>query len=130
MNTGRCVCGAVQYSIDLELTPVTFCHCSTCRRWNGHVSAWTSVDRPGFRLTEQRGLRWFASSAKARRGFCGECGSSLLWDEDGDPKMGICVGTLDGPTGLKPKAHIYLGSKGDYYDVPEDGCIRREEFTR
>jgi hypothetical protein len=43
--------------------------------------------------------------------------------------MGICAGTLDAPTGLRPKAHIYLGSKGDYYDVPEDGLLRREEFT-
>ena len=36
----------------------------------------------------------------------------------------------DAPTGLRPKAHIFLGSKGDYYEVPEDGLIRREEFTR
>ena len=44
--------------------------------------------------------------------------------------MGIAAGTLDAPTGLAPKAHIYLGSKGDYYEVPEDGLLRREEFER
>jgi hypothetical protein len=64
-----------------------------------------------------------------RRGFCGECGSSLFWDEAGDPKMAICAGTLDSPTGLNPKAHIYLGSKGDYYDVPDDGLLRRDELS-
>ena len=42
--------------------------------------------------------------------------------------MSICAGTLDAPTGLAPKAHIYLGSKGDYYEVPDDGLLRREEF--
>ena len=44
--------------------------------------------------------------------------------------MSICAGTLDTPTGLAPKAHIYLGSKGDYYEAPEDGLLRRDEFER
>ena len=106
-----------------------FCHCSKCRRWDGHVGADTAVDRPGFQLIEQRGLRRYVASLTVQRGFCGECGSSLFWDEDGVPKMSICAGTLDGPTGLTPKAHIYLGSKGDYYEVPDDCLLRREEFT-
>lgn len=128
VKNGGCLCGAVRYAISLELTPVTFCHCSTCRRWHGHVGAYAAVDRPGFRLTEQRGLRWFTSSPGVRRGFCAECGSSLFGDDDSLPKISICVGTLDAPTGLRSKAHIYLGSRGDYYEVPDDGLLRREEF--
>jgi len=130
MKTGGCSCGAVRYAVSLELTPVTFCHCSKCRRWHGHVGAYTAVDRPGFHLVETRGLRWYAATPTVRKGFCGECGSSLLWDEEGVPKISICAGTLDAPTGLVPKAHIYLASKGDYYDVPDDRLLRREEFTR
>jgi hypothetical protein len=127
-NTGACVCGAVRYMVSGELTPVTFCHCSICRRWHGHVGAYAAVDRDGFQLIEQRGLKWYSTSPGVRRGFCAECGSSLLWDEDALPKLGICAGTLDAPTGLSPKAHIYLASKGDYYEVPDDGLIRRNEF--
>lgn len=112
------------------MTRVTFCHCSKCRRWHGHVGAYTAVDRAGFQLTESRGLKWYLAADGVRRGFCGECGSSLLWDEDGQAKVSICAGTFDAPSGLKPKAHIYLGSKGDYYDVPDDGLIRREELER
>jgi hypothetical protein len=44
--------------------------------------------------------------------------------------MSICAGSLDAPTGLTPKAHIYLGSKGDCYEVANDGLLRRQEFTR
>jgi len=128
MKTGGCLCGAVRYEITLETTPVTFCHCKMCRRWHGHVGAYCAVDRPGFKLTEDRGLEWYQSSKPARRGFCGECGSSVLFDEDGDDKIGICVGTIDDPTGLRPKAHIYLASKGDYYELSEDGLIRRNEL--
>jgi putative acetyltransferase len=124
MNTGGCACGAVRYEVTGKLTKVAFCHCSKCRRWHGHVGAYTAVDRPGFRLTDERGLAWFSLSPTVRRGFCSQCGSSLLWDETGEAKMSICAGTLDGPTGLTSKAHIFLASKGDYYEVPDDGLLR------
>ena len=129
MKTGRCACGLVAYEVTGELVPVTYCHCSKCRRWHGHVSAWTAVERAHFRLSEQRGLKWHAMSATIRRGFCGECGSSLLWDETGDPRMSICAGTLDAPTGLREKAHIFVGSKGDYYELPDDGLPRLEAYV-
>lgn len=128
MKTGSCACGAVRYELSLAPTKVTFCHCSKCRRWHGHVGAYAGVDRAGFRLTEARGLKWWTASTTVRRGFCGECGSSLFWDEDGEAKISICTGTLDAPTGLVPKAHIYLRSKGDYYEVPEDGLLRLDEL--
>jgi hypothetical protein len=120
MHQGGCLCGAVRYEASKSLTKVTYCHCSRCRRWHGHVGAYCAVDRDGFAFVESRGLRWFDSSPGVRRGFCGECGSSLLWDEDGLPKMAICAGTLDAPTGLASKAHIYVGSKGDYYEIHDD----------
>ena len=118
MNTGGCLCGAIRYEARGPMTAVTYCHCSMCRRWHGHVGAWCAVDREQLQLTEARGLRWYASSANVKRGCCGESGSSVLWDEVGLPKMGICAGTLDAPTGIREKAHIYVASKGDYYDIP------------
>ena len=72
-----------------------------------NAAAYTAVDREGFRLTEARGLKWHSVSPTVRRGFCVECGSSVLFDESPDPKMGICAGTLDEPTGVREKAHIY-----------------------
>jgi hypothetical protein len=120
MNTGGCLCGAVRYEARGPMTAVTYCHCSMCRRWHGHVGAYCAVDREQFHLTEARGLRWFPSSPGVRRGFCGECGSSMLFDEASLPKMAMCAGTLDAPTGTREKAHIYVASKGDYYDIPGD----------
>jgi hypothetical protein len=119
MNTGGCLCEAVRYEVDLPLTQVTYCHCSRCRRWHGHVGAYTAVDREGFRLVEARGLRWHVTG-EVRRGFCGECGSSVLWDEARLPKMAICAGTLDAPTGIRENAHIYAASQGDYYTIAGD----------
>lgn len=107
---------------------MTYCHCSQCRRWHGHVGAYCAVEREGFEFTESRGLAWFQQNEKVRRGFCSRCGSSLLWDEEGEKRISICAGTFDRPSGLESKAHIYVGSKGDYYELPEDGLIRLEAF--
>jgi hypothetical protein len=127
MNTGGCFCGAVRYELNGPLTGVTYCHCSKCRRWHGHVGAYTAVDRDQFRLTETRGLKWHTVSPTVKRGFCAECGSSVLFDEAPLPKMGICAGTIDAPTGVREKAHIYVGSKGDYYEIA-DPLPRYETF--
>ena len=124
MNTGGCFCGAIRYECTAPLTSVTYCHCSKCRKWHGHVGAFTAVDRDAFHLIESRGLKWHAVSPTVRRGFCQECGSSLLFDEAGGAKISICAGTLDAPTGLSSKAHIFVGSRGDYYELPDDRLLR------
>jgi hypothetical protein len=126
MNTGGCYCGAVRYETTGALRPVTYCHCSKCRRWHGHVGAYTAVDHDRFRLTESRGLKWHTISPTVKRGFCVECGSSVLFDE-AERKMGICAGTLDAPTGIREKAHIFVGSKGDYYEIA-DALLKYDEY--
>jgi hypothetical protein len=80
-------------------------------------------------LLEQRGLRWIKSPrshAEARRGFCGECGSSLFWDPAGEERISIAAGTLDPPTGLRIIGHWYTSQASDYYDIPDDGLPHHE----
>jgi hypothetical protein len=124
MKSGGCLCGAVRYELLGKSTSVAYCHCSMCRKWHGHVGAYAAVDRADLALVLDRGLRWHASSPSVRRGFCAECGSSLFFDEAGDPKLAFTPGSLDEPTGLRSKAHIFVASKGDYYDMAEDGLLR------
>lgn len=128
MRSGGCLCGAVRWEADGEPTPVTYCHCSKCRRWHGHVGAYTGVPREGFRLVADRALGWFQLNPTVKRGFCRECGSSLFWDEGGEARISICAGSFDAPSGLRSKAHIYVASKGDYYELPEDGLLRLDAF--
>ena len=129
MATGRCLCGAVTYEVRGPLRDVLICHCVECRRWQGHVSAMTAAQREDLVLTEGRGLRWIRSphsDARARRGFCGECGSSLFWDAPGRETVSIAAGTLDGPTGLRSASHWYASQAGDYYAMQDDGLPRHE----
>src|ERR1700693_2548146 len=98
MTTGRCLCGAVSYEVRSPLRDVLICHCEECRRWHGHVGATSAARREDVVLLEQRGLRWIKSprsDAGARRGFCGECGSSLFWDAPGLETNSIAGGDTE-----------------------------------
>ena len=117
---GGCLCGAVRYEVHGPLRPVVNCHCSQCRRTSGHFVAATAVRLEAFVLTSSEGLRWYQSSEAARRGFCGNCGSSLFWEPTSGEKMVIMAGTLDGPTGLRTVAHIFADDAGDYYEIYDD----------
>ncbi|AGY58901.1 GFA family protein [Gloeobacter kilaueensis] len=118
--TGGCLCGAVRYAVHSPLTTVTNCHCGQCRRFSGHFGAYTGTDRDGVELLESSGLKWYASSEIAERGFCGVCGSSLFWRARTGNSIAILPGTLDGPTGLRTVAHIYTAFAGDYYQIDDD----------
>jgi hypothetical protein len=127
--TGGCLCGAVRYEVRGPLREVLICHCEECRRWHGHVSATTAAAREDLVMLSERGLRWIdspRSDAGARRGFCGECGSSLFWDPPRRATVSIAAGTLDGATGLHAAEHWFVSQAGDYYEIPADGLPRHQ----
>jgi hypothetical protein len=80
-------------------------------------------------MIREGGLRWIQSprsDARARRGFCAQCGSSLFWDAPGRETISIAAGTLDGETGLRIASHWYVSQAADYYEVPADGLPHHE----
>ncbi len=117
--TGGCLCGAVRYEVRGPLRPVVNCHCAQCRRSHGHVAAYTAAARADLVLTEDRGLKWYASSKQARRGFCGDCGASLFWEPLGEERIAIAAGGIDAPSGLETVRHIFTAHKGDYYEITD-----------
>jgi hypothetical protein len=120
MSSGRCLCGGVRYEVSAPLRDVILCHCVECRRWHGHVCAATAVPADALRFVSDASLRWIdspKSDAHARRGFCGDCGSSLFWDAPDRETICIAAGTLDEPTGLKTIGQIYTAQAGDYYEL-------------
>jgi hypothetical protein len=99
------------------LRDILLCHRSMCRRTHGHIGAYTAVPKTALRLTESRGLKWYRSSDKARRGFCSEFGASLFWEPVAQDYVAIAAGTLDAPTGLKTSLQIHVASADDYYAI-------------
>jgi hypothetical protein len=117
---GRCLCGAVEFEVHGPLRPVIACHCGQCRRWSGHYVAATGARRSDIRFNADEALTWFRSSARAKRGFCRVCGSSLFWSEDDAPDMSIMAGALEPPTGLHTVVNIMVQDKSDYYELDPD----------
>jgi hypothetical protein len=116
---GGCECGAVRYRVRGPLRDVVSCHCGQCRRTHGHFAAYTATRDDHLEMVETRGLKWFDTSTRARRGFCGECGGRLFWKSHDRDSTNIAAGTLDAPTGLKTVMHIHAVDKSDYYDIPD-----------
>jgi hypothetical protein len=111
------MCGAVRYRVAGALRDVVGCHCSQCRRMTGHYMAATAARLADFSLLDESALRWYESSAEARRGFCCVCGSTLFWAGNGKDYLSIAAGTLDDARGLKFACHIFVADKGAYYQI-------------
>lgn len=107
--TGACLCGAIAYEIDhLPGDVADICHCAQCRKASGAASLpWVQVEPARFRLT--RGVaRAYASSARATRWFCPECGTPLYMTDHENRSAGITLGTLDQPEEIRPTVHGWL----------------------
>lgn len=117
IHTGSCLCGGVAYQITGEMRHVVECHCIQCRKTSGHFVAATQVGLDQLTLTQEESLRWYVSSATAKRGFCSVCGGSVFWQPNEGGRISIMAGTLDAPTGLHIGRHIFSEFAGDYYDI-------------
>ena len=117
MLKGSCLCGDVRFTVTGAPFDPAACHCSQCRKMSGHVWAAAVVRADGIEIEGE--VRWFEASQRARRGFCPRCGSFLFWQEYGSENMDFALGAVDGPTGMHLGRHIFIESKGDYYDIAE-----------
>ena len=119
VHKGSCLCGAVTFEVAGEIPAPDACHCKACRKSSGHYFVSADVPRSAITITGEDHVRWFQSSEKARRGFCSGCGSSLFWDPFNRDWIGVAMGAFDGATEAKLHVHVFVGEKGDYYDIAD-----------
>lgn len=123
MYTGHCQCGGVRFQIHGELEPIQICHCSQCRRAQGGPFATNiPVQESAFALLSGAELlKSFESSPGKHRVFCSHCGSPLYSTKDGLPGvLRIRAGLLSEPLATRPGAHIYVGSKTNWWSINDD----------
>lgn len=125
--SGGCYCGRVRYRARSVGRDVTECHCSQCRQQSGHRYAGTGVRTSNLEIEGAGNLTWFRASPDAERGFCSTCGSHLFWKRTREDHTGILAASVDAPTGLRVVKHIFVGDKGDYYDIT-DGLPQFEGY--
>jgi len=118
---GACLCGAVEFEIELPVRFCAHCHCSMCRRAHGAgFVTWAGVLHPHFRITagDDRLVR-FRSSPEAWRSFCATCGSSLFFEsERWSGEVHVAVANLDRPP-RPPAAHVFYSDRVDWITVDD-----------
>jgi hypothetical protein len=111
-HEGGCLCGAIRYRADADSVARTHCHCRSCRLAAGAPSlAWAVFPSAAFRFTRGEPTR-YASSPGVTRTFCGRCGSTLTWQDDGEARtIDIASATLDDADAFAPTREIWVADK-------------------
>jgi len=120
---GSCSCGGLKYNIVGELVDVAFCHCSICRRTLGAAfGTYARVKSDNFSwLSEENLIEKYESSPNVYRCFCRKCGSPMGGLLGKDEKLSwVTLGTVTGDSGVRPLAHIFVGSKAPWYEITDD----------
>ena len=116
---GGCLCGAVRFRADGAPTYVNFCHCRMCQKASGApMMAWATFARDKVVFPKMQ-PRIRKSSAKAERGFCGECGSALIWQRPGATTLDLAVASFDDPDALTPSEHIWTESRARWLKLTD-----------
>ncbi|CAA9438332.1 MAG: Gfa-like protein [uncultured Rubellimicrobium sp.] len=122
--TGGCQCGAVRFVLDAPPDNVHVCHCRMCQKAvGGPFAVICPVAKSAFHVARGE-IAWFASSDVARRGFCRDCGTPLIFDYPHDPGIGVMAGSFDRPDLVPPVVQYGVESRVPWYghlpDLPGD----------
>lgn len=128
---GRCLCGGVSYVVEGEPMRWWLCHCSRCRKARGSGFAsnlFTTADGVRFLTGADLATTYKMPEAKHfTQVFCRTCGSPVPRIDRGRNYAIVPTGTLDDDPGIRPQAHIFVGSKAPWDEIT-DGLPQHPEF--
>ncbi|BCE00867.1 GFA family protein [Marinicellulosiphila megalodicopiae] len=139
---GSCLCGQITYQLNQSyFEPLAHCHCTMCRKFHGAAFAsLMTVDKSKLVfLSGESLLKTFEcerDSVKTKRRFCGECGSSLLFESSFNTEQNtveLAIASLDQPIEIFVDGHIYTKDKANWFDIndtlPKYSCYRGSELA-
>jgi hypothetical protein len=118
MTTGRCLCGAVTFSISADRITGRACWCRVCQ-YVGAGSATVNSVFPSAAVTVEGEMRDYISIAdsgsRMHRRFCPVCGTHLFSASEATPHLVVVrVGALDSPQAFPPVGTIWTKSAPDW----------------
>jgi hypothetical protein len=123
---GGCFCGAVRYRASGTPYNLTHCHCTICRRLSAAAFVtWASFRRRDFAFVAGEPAR-IASSERATRTFCRDCGTPLTFQLHVTPdELDVTVCSLDRPEAIVPEDHTHTATALPWVKLA-DGLPRHE----
>lgn len=135
--TGGCLCGAVRFEAKAAPTEGFYCHCRSCQKFFGNLSApFVRFTRSSLAFTKGA-PSYYRSSDVATRGFCSACGSPMIFVYDNpESDFWISVSALDHPEDWPltssatwgPVVHGHVDSKIAWQEIG-DGLPQRTGQT-
>jgi hypothetical protein len=125
---GGCLCGAIRYRVSTSPIEGSLCHCRNCRKSSGSVfQASVQFVRSEFQFSRGE-PSYYKATPFARRGFCPNCGSPLVFEYEGTREVWVPIGSLDHPENWPlvkdanwgETIHYHIDSKISWLNI-EDG---------
>jgi len=124
VHSGGCQCGAVRYRLTRETLVVYACHCRECQKQSASAFGLSvPFAREELELTGELATwrRPTDSGSVTTAYFCPACGVRVFHVSDRNPERGsLKGGTLDDPSGLQPRFHLWASRKQPWVTLPED----------
>lgn len=111
---GRCLCGAVKFTVKSMNNSVDTCHCGMCRRWGGGPLMSVSCGA-GVTFEGGKNITVYHSSDWAERGFCRKCGSHLFYRLKESNDYQIPTGLFDIQGSFKLELQVFIDRKPSFY---------------
>jgi hypothetical protein len=114
--TGRCLCGAVTYSIDAGPVVQAVCHCTDCQRQTGNpFSVIVAVPRGSLQADGDTIATYVTKGddhgLDTERSFCSACGSPVFSNSAVMPDVTfVKAGSLDDASWLEPTVEAWTSS--------------------
>lgn len=131
---GGCYCGAIRYEIAGPPRWSGHCHCRSCQlALGGAFVTWSKVAAADFKITSGS-LKQIEKTPGVRRGFCGDCGTTLTYAADSEVEgqdwsadAWFAATTLDDPSVVEPKTHVFVSHQQPWIKL-DDELPRFKEF--
>ena len=126
--TGKCFCGAVEFTVRGEPAAMGYCHCESCRQWSaGPVNAFTLWDPQALKITKgAEHVGTYNKTANSFRKWCKVCGGHLFTDHPPMKLVDVYAAML--PTlSFKPALHVSYGEK--VLSI-KDGLLKQKDFPK
>ncbi|HVS13586.1 MAG TPA: GFA family protein [Thermoanaerobaculia bacterium] len=128
--SGGCLCGAVAFELAGPPAGMRHCHCRRCRLARAAAHA-TNLFGAAESLRFLRGrelVEDYPLPGADRFGvaFCRDCGGHVARVVAGRPYAVVPAGAIDGDPGIRPSAHIFVGSKAEWFPIT-DGLPQHAE---
>jgi len=131
--TRGCLCGEIRYRVNEPSIDTNYCHCRMCQKFSGApVVAATAFPRKAVVITQgnpkyfqvtREHAAFYKSSLIAERGFCPNCGSSLLYRplvQRWSDWIVIFTASLDNPENFGPGWHLGVESQMPWLTIQDD----------